>query len=137
MKNFTPVIPIVTHRWQHTIPLLLLVITIISCTTVQGQTKIKKGPLPRALATAPVATPAQQLSYEIIPAAQNSFAYNILSGTKKLIHQPSVPGLPGNKGFIKKADAEKCAQLVITKINNNIMPPTVTRQELDSLKIKL
>jgi len=36
----------------------------------------------------------------------------------------------------KKDDAEKCARLVIHKINLNIMPPTVTKKELDSLQIK-
>lgn len=137
MKNIIFVNTVAANRWRHAIPLLLLAITLFSITTVQGQAKIKKEPPGSAAAVMPVNKSAQHLSYEIILAAQNSFGYNIISGTKKLVHQPSVPGLPGNKGFTKKEDAEKCAQLVIKKINNNIMPPTVTRQELDSLKIKL
>jgi len=76
------------------------------------------------------------LAYKIIPAEQNTFGYHILENKKPLVHQPSIPGLPGNKGFNKKEDAEKCAKLVIFKINHNLMPPTVTRKELDSLKIK-
>jgi hypothetical protein len=131
MKIFTRVSDAAASTWRPILPLFLIVITMIIGTTVQAQTKIKKEPPP------PITKPARQLSYEIIPAAQNSFGYNIISGTKKLVHQPSVPGLPGNRGFTSKADAEKCAKLVIKKINNNIMPPTVTRQELDSLKIKL
>ncbi|MDO9376547.1 MAG: DUF4907 domain-containing protein [Ferruginibacter sp.] len=134
MKHVTLVYPAGAHRLRHTFSLILLLITVFSGTIVQAQTKIKKQSPGNA---APVAKPGQQLSYEIIPVAQNSFGYNIFSGTKKLVHQPSVPGLPGNKGFMSKADAEKCAQLVLHKINHNIMPPTVTRQELDSLHIKL
>ena len=125
-------------RWRHTLPLLVVVIMMITVTTVQAQTKIKQETLPRhSVDGSPGVKSSQQLSYEIIPAAQNSFGYNILSGSKKLVHQPSVPGLPGNRGFRSKEDEEKCAKLVIKKINNNMMPPTVTRQELDSLKIKL
>ncbi len=78
----------------------------------------------------------QLLAYKIIPAEQNTFGYDILENNRPLVHQPSIPGLPGNKGFSKKEDAEKCARLVISKINRNLMPPTVTRKELDSLKIK-
>lgn len=76
------------------------------------------------------------LAYKIIPAEQNTFGYDILENNRPLVHQPSIPGLPGNKGFNKRLDAEKCALLVISKINRNLMPPTVTRKELDSLKIK-
>ena len=79
----------------------------------------------------------QTLSYQIIPAEGGTFGYDILSDNKNLIHQPSKPGLAGNKGFTKKADAEKVASLVIYKLSHNIMPPTVEKREMDSLKIKL
>ena len=74
-------------------------------TTVEGQTKISKEPPQRTTSHALSAKPFQQLSYEIIPGAQKSFGYNIISGTKLLVHQPSVPGLPGNRGFNSKEDA--------------------------------
>lgn len=79
----------------------------------------------------------QTLTYQIIPAPANTFGYDILSDNKILIHQPSRPGLPGNSGFKKKQDAEKVATLVIYKLSHNIMPPTVEKKELDSLKVKL
>jgi hypothetical protein len=79
----------------------------------------------------------RQLSYVIIPSSDNTYGYDILSDNKKVIHQPSKPGLPGNTGFDKKEDAEKVAKLVIYKLSHNIMPPTVEKRELDSLKIKL
>ncbi len=79
----------------------------------------------------------QTLTYQIIPAEANTFGYDILSDNKKLIHQPSRPGLPGNKGFAKKQDAEKVAKLVVHKLAHNIMPPTVEKREMDSLKVSL
>ena len=46
------------------------------------------------------------LSYTIISAEANTFGYDILDNGRKMIHQPSVPGLPGNKGFKTKLEAE-------------------------------
>ncbi len=88
-------------------------------------------------------TPAQKtaakqtLTYKVIPSEASTFGYDILSDNKTYIHQPSKPGLPGNAGFKKKGDAEKVAKLVIYKLSHNMMPPTVEKRELDSLKIKL
>ena len=78
----------------------------------------------------------KQLKYVIINNAKTGFGYDILSGNRIIINQPLVPGLPGNKGFTTKEDAAKVARLVIQKINKNIMPPTITPQDLQSLKIK-
>lgn len=74
------------------------------------------------------------VTYTIISAAANTFCYDIFSDGKLLIHQPSVPGMPGNKGFKDKASAEKVADLVIKKIKKGEMPPTVTTEELKKLK---
>ncbi|MCY7421508.1 MAG: DUF4907 domain-containing protein [Chitinophagaceae bacterium] len=76
----------------------------------------------------------RSLIYQTIASEQNTFGYDILDHGKPLVHQPSVPGMPGNRGFANRKDAAKCAELVIKKINLNIMPPTITRHELDSLK---
>ena len=79
----------------------------------------------------------QRLTYQLIASAGNTYGYDILQNSHKLIHQPSKPGLPGNRGFTRKVDAVKVAKLVISKIKNNQMPPTVSKQEMDSLKVKL
>lgn len=135
MKYLTNNSPLSTLRSLRSKPLLVALFVLFGVTTVHAQTKSPPTSPPRAAAVS--TEHGRQLSYEIIPAPQNSYGYNIMSGNKKLVHQPNVPGLPGNRGFKNKTDAEKCASLVIKKINNNIMPPTVTRQELDSLHIKL
>lgn len=76
-----------------------------------------------------------KLSFKIIPAANNTYSYDVLADGKIFIHQPSKPGLPGNKGFTTKAAAEKVAKLVITKIKNGEMPPSVTTEELKKLNV--
>jgi cytochrome c5 len=82
------------------------------------------------------ARPGSSITYAIIRAAGNTYGYDIYSNKRMLIHQASIPGLPGNKGFRRKRDAEKTARLVIYKLQKNIMPPTVSRREMDSLSVK-
>ena len=50
-----------------------------------------------------------------------------------MIHQPSAPGLPGNEGFKTKAAAQKVADLVIQKIKNGEMPPSITKEEMQKI----
>jgi len=52
------------------------------------------------------------------------------------IRQPIIPAVPGNKAFATRDDAAKVGELVRHKIMNNIMPPSVTIEELDSLGIR-
>ena len=70
------------------------------------------------------------LTYKIIPAAKKTWCYDILADGKLMIHQPSVPGLPGNEGFKTKEAAQKVADLVIEKIKKGEMPPGVTKEEM-------
>ena len=71
----------------------------------------------------------------IIPAENNTFGYDIYLYGSVLIHQPARPGLPGNTGFTTEEDAMKVAELVMKKIRNNEMPPTVTIEELQELRV--
>ncbi len=75
-------------------------------------------------------------TYHIISSVGNSFGYEILIQDKVIIRQQSVPGAPGVKGFDKKEDAAKVAELVIIKMRRGIKPPTIEKKELDSLNVK-
>jgi hypothetical protein len=133
MKKLLPAIDNVFSCHQLFKSSLALLFAVCISGTIIAQVSQQKG---QGTITPATLTEKPSLSYKIIPAEQNSFGYDIFDANRKLIHQPSIPGLPGNKGFNKKDDAEKCARLVIHKINLNIMPPTVTKKELDSLQIK-
>jgi hypothetical protein len=74
------------------------------------------------------------LSYKIISAANDTWGYDIFSSNKLTIHQPTIPGRPGNEGFKTKEAAQKVAELVIEKMKKGVMPPTVTEEELKKLK---
>jgi hypothetical protein len=74
-------------------------------------------------------------SFKIIYSLDNTWGYDILKDNKMLIHQTSIPSIGGNGGFKSKSDAEKVAQLVIEKLKKGDMPPSVTKVELNSLKV--
>ena len=71
----------------------------------------------------------------IIPSENNTFGYDIYVHGAVLVHQPSRPGIAGNAGFATEEDAMKVAKLVIKKIRNNELPPTVTIDELRELGV--
>ena len=76
-----------------------------------------------------------KLTYKIIDAPEHTYCYDVYADGKLLIHQKSIPAFPGNKGFKTKPDAEKVAQLVISKIKKAEMPPTVSVEEMKKLNV--
>jgi hypothetical protein len=75
------------------------------------------------------------ITFSIIPSIENTYGYEIFIDNKKVISQPSIPGILGNRGFISIEQAQKVASLAINKIKNNILPPTITTEELDSIGV--
>ena len=71
----------------------------------------------------------------IISAENNTYGYDIYVSGSVMVHQPSRPGLSGNTGFATEEDAMKVSELVVRKIRNNELPPTVTIEELQELGV--
>jgi len=63
------------------------------------------------------------------------WGYDIYINGTKYIHQPHMPAINGEEGFKSKEDAVKTAELIARKINNNMMPPSISVNELDSLGV--
>ena len=118
------------------LPAVLLVFAFFSFSTSPVSAQLSKK---ASLRTHAKKSPSikHQLTYKIIDSEQNTFGYDILDYGRPMVHQPTIPAMPGNKGFATKEDAAKVAKLVIKKINKNIMPPSVTPRELTTLNIKL
>jgi hypothetical protein len=74
------------------------------------------------------------ITYKIIGSEGEGYGYDIIADGKTLIHQPGIPGQPGIKGFRTRSDSEKVAQLVVKKLKNREMPPTVSEEELRTLR---
>ncbi len=63
------------------------------------------------------------------------FGYDVYLDNKLYVHQPHVPAVAGNKGFSSKENAKRTGEYVAYKIKHNIMPPSLTPGELDSLGV--
>ena len=61
------------------------------------------------------------------------FGYDIYRNNALYIHQPNIPAVAGTEGFSTAQNAYKAANLVANKIQNNILPPSVSTHELDSI----
>jgi len=78
---------------------------------------------------------ADSIAVKLINGAANTYGYDIYFRGHLLVHQPSIPCINGNKGFIRKKDARRVALLVTEKIRKGIMPPSLTLQELKNLGV--
>jgi hypothetical protein len=103
-----------------------LPVTSISANEHGGKKEVKQQKNPYANA---------QITIKIIPSVKNTFGYDILLYGRPLVHQPNIPGLPGNDGFTTKERAQKVAEFVVKKIRNNEMPPTVTIEDLNKMAV--
>lgn len=65
----------------------------------------------------------------------NGYGYDVYVYGKLLIHQPHIPAISGNRGFATEADAQKVAELVVNKIKKNILPPSLTIEEMKDVGI--
>ena len=75
------------------------------------------------------------ITINIIPSLNQSFGYDIRLYGRPLVHQPNIPGLPGNEGFNTREKAQRVAEFVVKKIRNNEMPPTVTIEDLNDMGV--
>ena len=66
---------------------------------------------------------------------EGGWGYDIYIGGKLYIHQPTIPAVSGNHAFQTETDAKKTGDLATEKIRQNILPPSITTAELDSLGI--
>jgi Domain of unknown function (DUF4907) len=85
----------------------------------------------------PEQTGVRNIVYKIIEVENQCYGYDIISNGQLLIHQPSIPAVPGNTGFSQRKDAEKVAKLVITKIKQGEFPPRITQADLKNLDIRV
>lgn len=109
---------------------------IISCSGKQKSSNTKTDPVTKKNQIQKNTENRANLQVHYFLNADNTFGYDIHRNGKRYIHQPNIPAVPGTKGFLVEQDAKKVAGLTIFKINNNILPPTITVKELDSLGIQ-
>lgn len=63
------------------------------------------------------------------------WGYDILEKSTIRIHQPHIPAVQGNQGFKSASDAAKVAEKIIEKLEQGIMPPTLSIPEMEELGV--
>ena len=76
-----------------------------------------------------------EYSYQTIFNEQQGWGYQILNYGKIYINQPHIPAISGNKGFSTEEKASKTAEYAISKIKNGMIPPTLSKEELEKLGV--
>ncbi len=74
------------------------------------------------------------ITYGLVPSINQTWGYQILVNQKPFIKQLSIPAIQGNQGFRDTTAAGKVARLMILKIKNGEMPPTITIPEMKKIK---
>ncbi len=72
-------------------------------------------------------------SIETFMIDSSGWGYDIYKNNKPFIHQPNIPSINKMTPFETEETARKTAQLVIKKLNNNEFPPSLSKEEVDSL----
>ena len=116
-----PVPPIIL-----TLLLVMFIFAVLPGTSISADEAIKQQKNPYTNA---------EITIRIIPSANNTFGYDILLNGRPLVHQPTIPGLPGTEGFTTRERAQIVAAFVAKKIRNNEMPPTVTIEDLNHMGV--
>lgn len=63
------------------------------------------------------------------------WGYDIYAEKNKIIHQPIIPAIPGNRSFKSDGDAMKTGLFVVNKMKKEASLPTLLIKELDSLGV--
>jgi len=78
----------------------------------------------------------QQARYQLqVLSTPSGWGYQVFDNGQSLIYQPTVPGVPGNRGFENEELARRVGERIITKLRQGQFPPTITPEELSQLGV--
>lgn len=83
----------------------------------------------------PQNVPSSEWSYKVVFISENNWGYQLSQKGTMVINQTSIPSIQGINGFDTKEKAERTAKHILNKVENGIFPPTVDKEELDSLGV--
>ncbi len=80
----------------------------------------------------------QKSQYELqTTRTPTGWGYQVMLNGKTVIDQPTVPGLPGQRGFASEDLARKVGECVVSKLHQGQFPPTLTPPELSQLGVSV
>jgi hypothetical protein len=67
----------------------------------------------------------------------SGWGYDVRNRDNLVIHQPVVPGIAGDHGFVDETQARRVGERVIDKLQKGQDLPTITQDELRAMNISL
>jgi hypothetical protein len=136
------------HNKQLSCFLLLIVLSsLYSCGGEKGKTTEPTTPITESMhespspAVLPSSVPTEELeirTFEVIDSTTKSskgWGYDLYVDKQRMIHQPIIPAIPGNKPFSSEDKAKRAGLFAIAKIKKTGSLPVLTVEELDSLGV--
>lgn len=81
-------------------------------------------------------TTTSSAQYACIPfQVEGGWGYDIMIDTVRYVHQEHIPAINGLHPFASESDAYKTGELAIKKLEQGIMPPAITVEELRELGV--
>ena len=74
-------------------------------------------------------------SYKVVLISDNNWGYQLFQQGTMVINQTSIPSIQGVDGFDSEEKAARTAKYILKKLEKGIFPPTVNKEELDSLGV--
>jgi len=65
------------------------------------------------------------------------WGYDVLSQGRVILHQPTIPGAAGDRGFANENQARQVGERVISKLKKGEGLPTITPDELRDMNISI
>ena len=112
---------------------ILVLIFFVSCINKESTPDNKKVHLSTPLV--PQSNSKKKLEVRTYQIKDKEWGYDIYLNGALYIHQPNIPAIQGKSGFKSKKDAKRVGELAKQKILENVMPPRITVEELDSLGV--
>lgn len=79
-----------------------------------------------------------QYQYRVtVFSAPGGWGYDILKNNQLFIHQPTIPGQPGQAGFVNEAQARRVGKRVVEKLEQTRAMPTLSNDELRQLGVTI
>jgi len=113
---------------------LIILFVFAACQAQPEQSNIKKATNADKQTSEKTTKEAMPFEIATIQGA-NGWAYQIRKNGKLVIDQPTIPGRPGTAGFQTQQDAQRVAELVKSKLQAKVFPPTVSEDDLKNLNI--
>ena len=124
------------NRIKNHLYVFLILVSFVSCSSNDVVESVEIQPTKIKETTVPVVKEKiEEFSLEATFSPEFGWGYQILNNGQLYINQPHIPSVQGNKGFDSKDKAIKTAEYIISKLEKNIFPPTVSPEELDSLGV--